>query len=590
MGKARVGVRVREAVGGNKTSNRSSDLTELIARYKTFCGKLRSTVVALNEHHAAMQRIEQTRKGVSQQMTIMAQNSPLWDASGVMPSDRPNDAVCSYSSVHDNLSKKSISFSSKYKQFVVQYAEEWEKVVRTRVEAGIKKAEDLRRDLDHYSKKVEELRNQLNRAMGKGKQIKNDQQDKLKRNEEKLNSSRAIYKTTSHELCVLIEEFTERSWRDLHPLLVKLAQFDMTEAQDASQILSDMSRVVGKLKGMADAQNIPEKPRLKEIAELSPTQLSTRPGGVSSAPALTVDSTISPTAMSAISSSPNYDEFAAPPGTVAPQGMGGFPVQVSDGSQASGDPFAASGDVFGAFSQNNSVDRNSIGSHQSAPLTTLGMLTIGNNAAPAPTLEDVSRELSGEASVASAPMGGSSLPPLGPSASSNTYNRMNSTDDTVSVLTDIHSVASGGGNGAHPPPPSVPPPPPPSMPPPPPPSSGGFDGGSATVPTVSPTGYDTGADPYSFSAPAPSSFGAPPPPAPSSFGAPPPLPASYGAPPPAYPPPPSSYGAPPPAYPPAPAPSPYGAPPPAYGAPATDLYGAPPPVQPYDPNPTNPFG
>ena len=43
---------------------------------------------------------------------------------------------------------------------------------------GIKKAEELRRDLDHYNKKVEELRNAINRNMTKGKQIKPEAQEK----------------------------------------------------------------------------------------------------------------------------------------------------------------------------------------------------------------------------------------------------------------------------------------------------------------------------------------------------------------------------------------------------------------------------
>ena len=56
---------------------------------------------------------------VSQQVAVMSKNSPLWDATGMMPTaDRPDTTICSYSSIHDALSKKSVSFTTKYKQFI----------------------------------------------------------------------------------------------------------------------------------------------------------------------------------------------------------------------------------------------------------------------------------------------------------------------------------------------------------------------------------------------------------------------------------------------------------------------------------------
>jgi hypothetical protein len=69
--------------------------------------------------------------------------------------DRSTDSVNSYLSVQEGVANKSKMYASKYAQFVVSYAEEWYKVVSQRVGEGIKKAEELRVELDHYQSKVE---------------------------------------------------------------------------------------------------------------------------------------------------------------------------------------------------------------------------------------------------------------------------------------------------------------------------------------------------------------------------------------------------------------------------------------------------
>ena len=440
-----------------------------------------------------------------------------------MPSaDRPPSSVSSYSYINDTLSTKSKAYANKYKQFVIDYAIEWEKVVRTRVDTGMKTAEDLRRELDHYSKKVEELRNTTNRTMNKGKQIKQETQEKLKRNEEKLVSAKESYNKVAHELCILIEEVTDRAWRDLHPLLVKIAQFDMTLAQDESQALSSLEQVVSKLKEVSKSQGISPQPRLKDIASAKPEVLSTRPGGVSAAPALSIESSLSLNSATGMSGSPGggFDDMARPPGSVAPQGIGGFPVQVSDSNPRSSPVYQR---------------QDSMHSQVSEPLTTLGMLSIGNNAAPAPTLDDVySSQHSDSASVHST--GALSTPvetfPRRSSSMVSQYSHSHSlvggNDDAGSVYS-THSfsnsvIENGGGSGVFPPPPSMPPPPP-SMPPPPPPSAG-FGGGAQTAYPPAPSytvaeppmvgGFDSGHN---------NPFGPPPslqhPPTPSAYGPPP---------------------------------------------------------------------
>lgn len=65
MGKSRVGVSVREALGGNKSSSRSADLQKLYQNYQVWCKQIVTLVQALKAHQASLLHIEKTRKAVS---------------------------------------------------------------------------------------------------------------------------------------------------------------------------------------------------------------------------------------------------------------------------------------------------------------------------------------------------------------------------------------------------------------------------------------------------------------------------------------------------------------------------------------------
>jgi hypothetical protein len=432
----------------------------------------------------------------------MTKATPLFESVGIMPSaDRPSDTVCSYSSVHDNLGAKTKSYSDKYKQFVLEYAIEWEKVVTTRINEGLKKSEELRRDLDHYQKKVEALRLSVNQSMAKGKSVKSDTQEKLKRNEEKLLSAKQSYNRLAVDLCILMEEVVERSWRDLHPLVVKCAQFDSTLSADESKILGNLNQVVNSLKNVATTNGISPQPRLKDLASLKPELLSTRPGGVQEMLALE-NGPLSPASSAGGSgimggsigatggmTPAGYMNQALPAGSLAASGLGGFPVQISDNpSGTSSAPPSLGLDPYAKYE----------------PPSTLSMLTISQSSAPPPTLDDVYGSTSSGYSQ-SAPNSGN-LPPLtmGGGGMPPSYNR----SATVS-FNDAESTYSGySSSGYFSAPPALPPMPPPSMPPPPPPSYGGpsypvMNGGGGGPPHMSMSN--------GYGGPSQPSYGAPPP-------------------------------------------------------------------------------
>jgi hypothetical protein len=61
MAKKRVGVLLRESIGGNKSTNKSSDLTALTQRYVAFTKRIRAMVDALRAQHACMIQMEESR-------------------------------------------------------------------------------------------------------------------------------------------------------------------------------------------------------------------------------------------------------------------------------------------------------------------------------------------------------------------------------------------------------------------------------------------------------------------------------------------------------------------------------------------------
>lgn len=430
------------------------------------------------------------------------------------------ESVTSYLSVQTNVAGKSKMYAGKYAQFVIDYAVEWEKVVVARVSAGLIKAEQLRVELDHYQRKVESLRQSANATMAKGKQVDGKSAERLTRNEDKLIKNKADHTKFVSDLCLLIEEVTERSWRDLHPLLVKIAQFDVTISGDEAKAMTSLNTVVNELKRLAVTHGIKPQARLKDLDSLDPTVLSTKAPGSNTLTieaglgGLNFDSGGGALPQMASSSYAGSDDQRLPPGSMAPQGMGGYPVALQNADNLStGYPLNREPSMDG-----RSYDGSMRSGSTSGAPSTLDMMAITASAAPPPTVDQLSAAFgpmpTSNASIQSAPNTGGYA---GAPTSFGMRGRNRSIDSFDSNFS--------GTSGASAPPPAAPPPPPP-----------------------------------------PSVFGAPAAAAPNPFGPPPPAPAPYGAP--------NAYGLPPAAY---GAPSAYGT-----GAPpAPSSYGAPPPYSMY---------
>jgi hypothetical protein len=213
---------------------------------------------------------------------VLSKGTPLFYCTGLLPSKGcAANTVCSFASIHEELSSKTKSFCGKFQQYVLDYSVEWEKVVRNRIDGGLKQAEDLLRELDHYHMKVSSLRSSTNQVMNKGRMVQIAKQEKLSRNEEKFLEAKQRYDQVTANLILVMEEVTQRSWRDLHPMLLKCAQFDMTISSEEAEAFSALRSVVDSLKVVANDNGISPHHRLKDLASLKAELLSTRSGRAS---------------------------------------------------------------------------------------------------------------------------------------------------------------------------------------------------------------------------------------------------------------------------------------------------------------------
>ena len=141
-----------------------------------------------------MQQFAKARFQVAQHLAVLSKDTVLFETTGqTQGADGSTDSVVSYFSVQEGVANKTKMYADKYKQFVVDYAQEWYTVVTDRVGADLKKAEKIRVELDHYQLKVESLRQSANATMAKGKQVDSKSAEKLTRNEEKLIKFHVIY-------------------------------------------------------------------------------------------------------------------------------------------------------------------------------------------------------------------------------------------------------------------------------------------------------------------------------------------------------------------------------------------------------------
>jgi len=197
---------------------------------------------------------------------------PITAEAGTIPEDddAPNlKDLKSYMMIHHNLHIRQQLYCDRFSEHVLSYAIEWEKVIVSRITTSLAHAEGLRRELAHYQSKVDQIMATKSKTIAKGQTVDEKIAEKLSRNQAKLSNSRKSYETYAADLAELIHEVTARGWKDLHPILLKLAQFDTTLAHDEHQLLSNLTTVSNNLKKIAQRYSLKPESRLADIETLS---------------------------------------------------------------------------------------------------------------------------------------------------------------------------------------------------------------------------------------------------------------------------------------------------------------------------------
>jgi hypothetical protein len=279
-----------------KSKNADNTLADLRAKYYIFAKNLKFLITSLTTNHACMVGYSKARLEVAKAINSLTVDTPLFGCAGDIPAaggggappgdnnnNNSTDLVItnnnsnttnskdSYAAIHLALHRKNKLYHDKYTEHILTYATEWERILTTRINGHLKQSETLRVDLDHYAKKVEDLHKTINKTMTKGKPVSDDNVDKLKRNEAKLIQARMEYDRFVIDLCGYMEEVMLRGWKDLHPLLVKMAQFDTTLCNEESSLFTkSMTSVTDRLKNMKnDHPGLTPLGRLKELETAS---------------------------------------------------------------------------------------------------------------------------------------------------------------------------------------------------------------------------------------------------------------------------------------------------------------------------------
>lgn len=269
----RVGVILRQ-LGGKKSENAIAELEMLKDRYHAMCENMKKLQKALQERYAALVSTAQARAAVAHALSIMSQGTPLATMAGNEDSAKIKSQSY-YCVMVDDMQNRSKLRAQEYLNSAITYAVEWDKKVTTRINADLKQTENLRRDADHYKVKVDNLNANLKKMHESNKPVAFATQEKLERNEQKLREATGAYQDAAQDLYSLMEEVVDRSWRDLHPLLLQILKWDTEVSEEEIECMSaPFKALINDLEALGKKEKI--FPRLKTFVDGTPEMLSTR--------------------------------------------------------------------------------------------------------------------------------------------------------------------------------------------------------------------------------------------------------------------------------------------------------------------------
>eukprot|EP00984_Skeletonema_dohrnii_P026521 scaffold15880_cov113-Skeletonema_dohrnii-CCMP3373.AAC.5 len=178
-----------------------------------------------------------------------------------------------YFDVHKQVYKENNSYLKKHSK-LVEYTEDWEKTVTTRVQSMHVEYQKLRKGLNHYIGKVDALENEKKKTEEKHREMAPKRLEKLERNRTKLMGTRKSHDVAGIDLIILIDEIVNRSWRDAYPLLQKSVAFETDLSSMQAEMYGGLSAAATMLDHASKKESLSSSHRLLQLKNSSPDELN----------------------------------------------------------------------------------------------------------------------------------------------------------------------------------------------------------------------------------------------------------------------------------------------------------------------------
>jgi len=212
---------------------------------------------------------------VALKVSALAEGTAICEEAGsisVQASQPDTSDLSSYVAVHSAINVHRKTSADHFMKQIIEYTLEWKNIIVAHVTASLKEAEKLRRNLDHYQEKFECLTLEINEITTKGKVLNGRFTTRLQRNDQKSQQALKEYDVFTKSLCTVLEEVIVKGWQSLHPILLKLIQFDISMASDEGELLSNLTPVAQSLKRIANECGLQPQAPLKILETLTALQ------------------------------------------------------------------------------------------------------------------------------------------------------------------------------------------------------------------------------------------------------------------------------------------------------------------------------
>uniref|UniRef100_A0A7S1BBE4 Uncharacterized protein n=2 Tax=Corethron hystrix TaxID=216773 RepID=A0A7S1BBE4_9STRA len=276
---SRVFDKFAERTGIRDAITKSDEVKRAKEEYTVLRNNIGKLIICLQDNEKKIQDNRESRKRTANQLVEMVKSSPLKDCVSSRNDTESNDDGESknktYLSIFNAFDKRQDILLDKFNVYIINYVIEWRKIIKIRVMQALQSFEKLRLEYDHYQRKVSAMEKTLSSINQRGKPIDQAFTQKMKRNQEKLDETKDRYDEGYVKTILLLNEVTKRSWKDLQPILVKIAQFDSAYASEQIDVFEGLDDMIETLQQIAIKNGMPKMGRLKNLAFDEPEELFT---------------------------------------------------------------------------------------------------------------------------------------------------------------------------------------------------------------------------------------------------------------------------------------------------------------------------